>query len=562
MNSLWPIASRIPRIQPRTLLQCRKSDSLAAGLANGAIRPYSISSVPFSWKETGVRKTWELGIRHNAPGSASRFGIGIRTYASERQTILTKIEQLPKNYKDADGLKFRDRPFTAKETLSVFGKGVDPNSANRLLWVLHGRRVAGTLEDPDAPTILNVYETRAKKVALAWLREHIPVDEVRNYGIRAEKELDQMEDSIIRDSERLGIYKPNSRVLGPGESVYGESAFDAIRKKNQLEDEAREEAEEAKRKSQAEEIRVNTGTLETMSASRRVELAKPPMNERLKYYIERSKVLPNTPPEMKWYERLWPSSLVVLSVLGLCYIFPFVYTPPHNSQRMFPEVPPAAATVFGLILANAVVIMLWRFPPAFRMLNKYFITVPGYPRALSLIGNIFSHQTFSHFGVNMLVLYFVGIRLHDEIGRANFLSIYLASGVLGSFTSLASYVIRNQFVTSSLGASGALAGIIAAYLWLNKDQPVGIFGYFLPKDSSFSIPSWVPLFCFIGVDVYSLAKRGKVPVTMDHWAHIGGYGTGIIAAEALNYKRQLKKKAEMERRKKLGIIDKIREGRL
>jgi rhomboid-like protein len=162
----------------------------------------------------------------------------------------------------------------------------------------------------------------------------------------------------------------------------------------------------------------------------------------------------------------------------------------------------------------------------------------------------------------MLVLYFVGIRLHEEVGRANFLSIYLASGVLGSFTSLTSYVLRSHFTTSSLGASGALAGIIAAYLWLNKDKPVGIFGYFLPSDANFSIPSWVPLLGFIGVDIYSLARRSKAPVTMDHLAHLGGYGTGIAAAEALNYRRQQRKKAEMERRKNMGIIDKIKEGRL
>jgi rhomboid-like protein len=518
--------------------------------------------LPFDTIKAEIWKNRRWQIKHNVSGSALSMRLAIRTYASERPKILTRFEQLPKHHKDKHGLQFRELPFTEKEALGVFGKGMDANSANRLLRVLHGRRVAGTLEDPDAPTILNVYETRAKKVALSWLRTHVPVDEVRNYGLRAEKELQEMETAIVEDSQRIGLYRPNSQPIGPGKSVYGESAFDAIRKRNQMAEEAREAAEEAKRKSQADEVRQNTGTLEPMSASRRVELAKPPMNERLKYYIERSKVLPNTPPEMPWYERLWPSTLVVLGVVGLCYVFPSLYTPPMNSQRLFPEIPPSAATVFGLMMANLTVFMLWRIPPAFRMLNKYFITVPGYPRALSLVGNVFSHQSASHFLVNMLVLYFVGIRLHEEVGRANFLSIYLASGVLGSFTSLTSYVLRSHFTTSSLGASGALAGIIAAYLWLNKDKPVGIFGYFLPSDANFSIPSWVPLLGFIGVDIYSLARRSKAPVTMDHLAHLGGYGTGIAAAEALNYRRQQRKKAEMERRKNMGIIDKIKEGRL
>jgi rhomboid-like protein len=497
---------------------------------------------------------------YNAPRTASRFCIGIRSFASERPGIITEFEQLPRNYKDEKGLKFREEIFTPKETASVFGKGIDANSANRLLRVLHGRRVAGTLEDPDAPSILSVYENQAKKVALSWLREHVPVDETRNYGLRAEKELQEMEDKIIEDSQKIGLYRPNSQKIGPGQSVYGNSALDAIRKQRQMEDDAREAAE-AKRKSQAEEVRHNTGTLEPMSASRRVELSAPGENKLLKYYLERSKVLPNTPPDMAWYQRLWPSTLLVFGVVGLCFIFPTIYTPPKNSQRMFPDIPPAAATVLGLILANGLVFMMWRFPPAFRMLNKYFITVPGYPWALSLVGNIFSHQSFYHLSINMLVLYFVGSRLHDEVGRANFLSIYIACGTLASFTSLTSYVLRNVFITSSLGASGALAGVIAAYLWLHKNEPIGLFGYFLPKETSWSIPSWVPLSVFIGIDIYALTKKHTTPVTMDHWAHLGGYGAGIGAASIFKYRRKQKKKMEMERRKNLGIMDRIREGR-
>jgi rhomboid-like protein len=49
---------------------------------------------------------------------------------------------------------------------------------------------------------------------------------------------------------------------------------------------------------------------------------------------------------------------------------------------------------------------------------------------------------------------------------------------------------------------------------------------------------------------------------MDHWAHLGGYGAGIVAASILDYRREQKKKTEMERRKNLAIMDRIREGRL
>lgn len=57
--------------------------------------------------------------------------------------------------------------------------------------------------------------------------------------------------------------------------------------------------------------------------------------------------------------------------------------------------------------------------------------------------------------------------MHDDIGRANLLAVYLSSGVLGSFVSLTSYVFRNVFITSSLGASGAVAGVMAAWCAIN-----------------------------------------------------------------------------------------------
>jgi rhomboid-like protein len=162
----------------------------------------------------------------------------------------------------------------------------------------------------------------------------------------------------------------------------------------------------------------------------------------------------------------------------------------------------------------------------------------------------------------MALLYFMGIRLHDEVGRANFLAIYFATGIFGSFTSLTYHVLRSNFATSSLGASGAISGMIGTYLWLNKDEPVSIFAYILPADSSFTMPKWFPLSCFIFIELYSIWRSGKRPPTMDHWAHLGGYVSGMIAADGLNYRRAELRKAEMERRKKQGLIDRIKEGRL
>lgn len=77
---------------------------------------------------------------------------------------------------------------------------------------------------------------------------------------------------------------------------------------------------------------------------------------------------------------------------------------------MWPNVPPAAATVIGLIGVNVAVWMMWKIPPAWRMLNKYFISVPVFPYSASMVGSVFSHQQLRHLGVNMAILWFIGTK--------------------------------------------------------------------------------------------------------------------------------------------------------
>jgi rhomboid-like protein len=439
------------------------------------------------------------------------------------------------------------------EATTIFGNVVDAAIANRVLRILHGRRVAGTLEDPSLSDA-NLYERQVWENALAWLRKNIPVDEVQCAGLRAEKELAEVEEQIVSDAERIGLYRPNSRE---NVDVYGKSGLDAIREAKEREWDEKEAKKAKKAKvNQADEIRRNTGTLEKISARSQVELRRPGENPWLKYYLERAKVLPDTPPEMSIFQRLWPSGLFTIGVVLASYLFTQAYIPPRPSWRMWPDVPSSAATIIGIFLANALVLFAWRIPPLFRVLNKFFISVPGYPRPFSIIGNIFSHQSFSHFGINMTVLWFVGTRLHEEVGRANFLAIYISAGALGSFASLASWVLRNNFVSASLGASGALCGVVAAYLLLNSTEKVRLFGVFPPEDWP-SISALGFLVFLISLDILGLNRFNKI-MTVDHWAHLGGYATGIASAEMLKMRARQRKAIEAERKKHAGVIDRIR----
>ena len=112
---------------------------------------------------------------------------------------------------------------------------------------------------------------------------------------------------------------------------------------------------------------------------------------------------------LQW-QRLGPSAVVTLVVVGLSILFAQNYVPPPKSARLWPDMPPAAATVIGLIIANSIVLVAWRFPPAWRALNKYFLSTPVYPSAVSMVGNSFSHQQVKHFLGNMVVLWFIGTK--------------------------------------------------------------------------------------------------------------------------------------------------------
>jgi rhomboid-like protein len=227
--------------------------------------------------------------------------------------------------------------------------------------------------------------------------------------------------------------------------------------------------------------------------------------------------------------RIIPSFIVCTIVLSLCYLYATTYQPPQPSSRLFPDTPPAASTIFTIIGLNLLVYGLWNFfPPAIRLLNKYFISIPGAPNALSVVGNVFSHQSLYHLCSNMFFLWLIGTRIHDPIGRGAFLAIYMGSGVLGSFTSISMLVLRNHLNASSLGASGAVSGVIACFFALHANEKLVV--WFLPTNwqewTSLTGLTWF-IGC-VGLEIFALVTKGIAKTRIDHYGHLGGYLGGWI----------------------------------
>ncbi|MCJ1287861.1 hypothetical protein MMC26_007213 [Xylographa opegraphella] len=422
-------------------------------------------------------------------------------------------------------------PSLSKSRISkILGPGVTLEVGNHLLQTLQELRHSGRLdEEVTAPGVDGV--TVAK--ALAWLRDKYPFDEDAAIMRRIEEEQGESDAELLANAEKVGIYKPqeNSET-----SKYGKSGLDAIR----------EHYEKQSIKSQADEIRhVSPDSAMVQHSNRRAVLARRSESaEWVKRYKEKAKLDDLDFSDVAWptkVKRLFPSTLFVLTVIWFCILLAQNYKPPPRQARLWPDMAPAAATITAIILINATAAMLWRLPPMWRFMNKFFLLIPARPRIWSLLGNVFSHQSPLHLAGNMLVLWFIGTRLHDDIGRGNFLAIYLAGGVFASYFSLCRFVLTGNLLDTSLGASGALTAILAAWCSIHAGEQFRI--RFLPPELGPVISLNLLVIVLVAAEILGIIRGYR---SIDHWAHLGGYASGFAGAQALKYRARKKREAEAQ----------------
>ncbi|TKA56753.1 hypothetical protein B0A49_09499 [Cryomyces minteri] len=434
----------------------------------------------------------------------------------------------PIDWEDADpieGVELPSGPLPLEELKEVFGRDIHQTPAAQLAYnwclsLIQYRRLSGMLVDagvaypgdPNHPRISHQFGMKA----LEYLRATFPFDEETAAQRWAEREAQRLETELVERGEKIGIYQPvdapdELQGTPEGRARYGPSGLDAIKAEYD-----KTPVEEYKPKFPQGEVQ--GGELEPVGKTG--WLVRREKSEWLKRYEEKAAASDfkeeNVGSVMSTFSRIWPSALVVAAVLALVTIASQYYEPPSRAARLFPGTPPAAATIFTLIGINLTVFCLWRIPPLWRFMNTYFYIVPGYPRALSMVGAMFSHQSFTHLALNMV---------HEDVGRANFLAIYLASGVVGSLASLSFFVALRAWAVYSLGSSGAGCGIVAALCLINPRQ--NLTPIFLP-DVSIPISTTTLLALLVAGDVILLARRG-VKSNIDHVGHIGGYIGGVLS---------------------------------
>ncbi|MBI2153480.1 MAG: rhomboid family intramembrane serine protease [Candidatus Rokubacteria bacterium] len=155
----------------------------------------------------------------------------------------------------------------------------------------------------------------------------------------------------------------------------------------------------------------------------------------------------------------------------------------------------------------------------------------------TIFTSMFMHGGFFHVFGNMLYLWIFGNNVEDTLGHGRFLGFYLASGVAAA---LGQTLVGPSSATPMIGASGAVSGVLGAYLVLFPYASVLtliVFGFFIRIvriPALFVLGFWIIVQFLNGLITFGASVAGQGPEGGVAWfAHIGGFLAGIVLLYAL-----------------------------
>ncbi len=135
---------------------------------------------------------------------------------------------------------------------------------------------------------------------------------------------------------------------------------------------------------------------------------------------------------------------------------------------------------------------------------------------LTLFSYMFLHGGWLHLGTNMLFLWIFGGSIEDALGHRRFLSFYLLGGVIAG---LIQVLLDPSSLNPTIGASGAIAAVLGAYLILHPRARIMLI-------SPLRLPAVLLLLLWIGFQLYTVV--GAPDPHVASWAHIGGFAAGTL----------------------------------
>ncbi|MFA5837779.1 MAG: rhomboid family intramembrane serine protease [Bellilinea sp.] len=203
----------------------------------------------------------------------------------------------------------------------------------------------------------------------------------------------------------------------------------------------------------------------------------------------------------------------------------------NSARRTVPLV------TYALIVINVLIFLVelsggdafiqkWAFVPS------RFLANPG-GDFLTIFTSMFMHAGWVHLGGNMLYLWIFGDNVEDRFGHLKFIIFYLLCGIAAMFAQLAFSAGSN---VPNLGASGAIAGVLGAYIVMFPKGKVNVLmgRGVIPMPALVVIGLWIVLQLFSGIgSIADTAQTGGVA----YMAHIGGFLAGLALTFVLGRKR-------------------------
>ena len=207
---------------------------------------------------------------------------------------------------------------------------------------------------------------------------------------------------------------------------------------------------------------------------------------------------------------------VTVGIIVLCsLVFLWQVSLPPQSQR---------AAVYGLGMGPAVLLQGYQLPPDLHLV----------PAPLTVITSMFLHGGWLHLIGNMLYLWIFGNNVEDSMGHRRYIVFYLLCGALAALTQA---VLASASHLPMIGASGAISGILGAYLLLHPKARILVaipLGIFIP---TVRLPAVAVLgFWFILQLLSSLLANSQAGGVA--WgAHVGGFIAGMAMIPLFKYRR-------------------------
>ena len=207
-----------------------------------------------------------------------------------------------------------------------------------------------------------------------------------------------------------------------------------------------------------------------------------------------------------------------------------------------------AAFVYQIMLGEALgpFVYAWGMVPARVTLAVQYgdepITGPG----LTLLTSMFLHGGWFHLIGNMWYLWIFGDNVEDRLGRARFLIFYLLSGIIAA---LLHYALNPTSRLPTVGASGAIAGVLGGYLVAFPRARILTLVPLFPFFQMMALPAVIVLGLWFVMQFFSgflSLGFGGAGGGVAWWAHVGGFAFGLIVMKLVGAGRPRRSEAWVE----------------